>query len=121
MTTYDPSLENTLTRGQRLSSEDPTLAVVLSKLSDLREDVLELRAEVRASSANVVGRGEWVQRNAHVDGTFAGQGREIALLRTEIVQARTLAENRRAPWWSVMAAIGTAVAIAAMLIPALAP
>jgi len=121
--TYDPglgALEHTQPNARRPIAEDPTLAVVLSKLSDLREDVLELRAEVRASSANVVARGEWQQRNAAVDASFTAQGREIAQLRTDIVQARTLAETRRAPWWSVVAAIGSVVAVAAVLIPALA-
>lgn len=120
--TYDPSIEDTLGRGHRLQpgSADPTLAVVVARLDDLRESMTELRAEVRSSTANVVSRGEWVQRNQHVDGKFESQGREIARLCTDIVQARTVAEQRRAPWWSVVAAIGSVVAIAAALVPALA-
>ena len=120
--TYDPSLDDTLGRAPRgqHGSADPTLAVVVARLDDLRESVAELRSELRSSTANVVSRGEWEQRNRAVDAKFESQGREIAHLRTDIVQARTIAEQRRAPWWSVVAAIGSIVAIAAALIPALA-
>ena len=91
MTAYDPSLEDTLGRAPRgqYGSPDPTLAVVVARLDDLRESMTELRAEVRSSTANVVPRGEWVQRNQHVDGKFDSQGKEISHLRAEVASRRT--------------------------------
>jgi hypothetical protein len=40
-----------------------------------------------------VPRGEWSQRNNHVDTHIQTQGREIGQLRAEL-------NSRRAPWWS---------------------
>lgn len=124
--TYDPAIEDTLSRAPRLppGSADPTLAVVVARLDDLRESVAELRLELRSSTANVVSRGEWTQRNNLVDGKFDTQGREIAQLRQDhagdVAGLRAELASRRAPWWSVIAAIGSIVAVAAVLIPALA-
>ena len=127
--TYDPglgALEHTQPNGRRAggSDVDPTLAVVVARLDDLREDMKALRAEVRSSTANVVGRGEWIQRTNLVDGKFDTQGREIAQLRQDhagdVAGLRAELASRRAPWWSVVAAIGSIVAVAAVLIPALA-
>lgn len=91
--TYDPglgALEHTQPNGRRAGGDvDPTLAVVVARLDDLRESMTELRAEVRSSTANVVSRGEWVQRNQHVDGKFDSQGREISHLRAEVASRRT--------------------------------
>lgn len=126
--TYDPglgALEHTQPNGRRAGGDvDPTLAVVVARLDDLREDMKALRAEVRSSTSSVVGRGEWTQRNNLVDGKFDTQGREIAQLRQDhagdVAGLRAELASRRAPWWSVVAAIGSVVAIAAVLIPALA-
>ena len=126
--TYDPglgALEHTQPNGRRAGGDvDPTLAVVVARLDDLREDMKALRAEVRSSTANVVGRGEWVQRNNLVDGKFDAHGREIAQLRQDhagdVAGLRAELASRRAPWWSVVAAIGSIVAVAAVIIPALA-
>lgn len=99
--TYDPglgALEHTQPNGRRGGDVDPTLAVVVARLDDLREDMKALRAEVRSSTANVVGRGEWVQRNNLVDGKFDTHGREIAHLRTDLAARRT-------PWPAVAGAV----------------
>lgn len=116
--TYDPALEDTLGRAPRLppGSADPTLAVVVARLDDLRESVAELRVELRSSTANVVPRGEWEQRNRAVDARFEGQGREIAILRTDIVQARTIAEQRRPAWPVILAAVVSVISVAVVLI-----
>lgn len=137
--TYDPglgALEHTQPNGRRAGGDvDPTLAVVVARLDDLRESVAELRLELRSSTANVVSRGEWVQRNNLVDGKFDTQGREISQLRQDhasaiatvrgehaqdIAKINAELASRRAPWWSVIAAIGSIVAVAAVLVPALA-
>lgn len=74
--------------------QTPTLAVVVARLDDLRQDVQGLHTEVQASRTEYVSRGEWGQRNIHVDSRFDAHGREIAQLRTDV-------QSRRAPWWSV--------------------
>lgn len=78
--------------------EDATVAVVVARLDDLRNEFQSVRAEIRASAANVVGRGEWVQRNQHVDGKFDAQGREISQLRADLAA-------RRMPWPAVVGAV----------------
>lgn len=75
-----------------------TLAVVVSRLDDLRLDVGLIRTDISGVRSENVPRGEWEQRNNHVDSKFSAQGREIADLRTEL-------HSRRAPWWSVGAII----------------
>ena len=111
--TYDPglgALEHTQPNGRRAGGDvDPTLAVVVARLDDLRESMTELRAEVRSSTANVVPRGEWVQRNQHVDGKFDSQGREISHLRAEVA-------SRRTPWPAVAGAVTGAGSLLIILI-----
>lgn len=107
---YDPglgALEHTQPNGRRAGGDvDPTLAVVVARLDDLREDMKALRSEVRSSTANVVGRGEWVQRNNLVDGRFDSQGKEISHLRTEVASRRT----------SVPVVIGSATGAVSLII-----
>jgi malate synthase len=97
-------------------SEEATLAVVVSRIDDLREDVQHLRTDLADVRTGLVSRGEWEQRNNHVDSRFQAQslqsdtrhqqlGREIGELRTEI-------RARQAPWWSVAAVIVAGVALA---------
>lgn len=80
------------------ASDEPgtTLAVVVARLDDLRTDVASMRREVREAGASMVGRGEWGQRNAHVDTRLGTLGREVGELRRDV-------ESRRAPWWSTLA------------------
>lgn len=60
-----------------------------------------------------VTRNEWEQRNGHVDGRFAQ-------MQTEITAVKNDAENRRAPWWSVVGSVTAIAALALTLIPILA-
>lgn len=83
-----------------------TLAVVVSRLDDLREDLRELRDELSQQRGQTVARTEWEMRNAHVDSKFAGHGREIGQLRADLAA-------RRQPWTSVASAL---VAVAALLV-----
>lgn len=103
-----------------MPDESATLAVVVARLDDVKEELRAMREDARKDRENTVGRGEWEQRNNHVTARLEGLGREIGELRTNVASARTEIENRRAPWWSVVAALGSVVAVAAVLIPALA-
>lgn len=75
-----------------------TLAVVVARLDDLRGDVAGMRREVREAGAAMVSRGEWGQRNEHVDTRLSALGREVGDLRRDV-------EARRAPWWSTAAVL----------------
>ncbi|UUE19897.1 hypothetical protein [Microbacterium sp. J1-1] len=66
-----------------------TLAVVVARLDDVREDIRDLRTDLSAHRIEMVSRGEWEMRNRAVDNRFDSQGREIAELKAA-----------RAPWWS---------------------
>jgi hypothetical protein len=109
-------------------SDEVTLAVLGSQLKDVREDIRGMRADLASHRAELVPRGEWEQRNHHVDGRFQEHGREIATLRTaletkvsaldsKIAAVETKADNRRAPWWSVAALVVSASFLFIALIP----
>ena len=66
-----------------------SLAVVVARLDDVREDIRDLRTDLSAHRTEMVSRGEWEMRNRAVDSRFDNQGREIAELKAA-----------RAPWWS---------------------
>lgn len=82
--------------GDLMPEDSATLAVVVARLDDMRSDFNSLREEVRKSSENYVSRGEWGQRNDHVDTRLNSLGREVGDLRRDM-------DSRRAPWWSVWA------------------
>lgn len=105
-------------------ADNATLAVVVSRIDDLREDIAHMRQAVADAGARSVSRGEWEQRNNYVDSKFGAVGREIGDLRNEThtrhaelrsetanrySELRAEIQSRRAPWWSV-AAIGLAAA-----------
>lgn len=121
MTAYDPSLEDTLSRTPRVPREvDPTLAVVVARLDDIREDVKALRDEMRATTANVVSKGEWMQRNSAVDSKFDAHGREIGQLRQDhagdVASIRADLASRRTPWPAVAGAVTGAGSLLIVLI-----
>lgn len=112
-------------------SDDATLAVVVARLDDLREQqradtktltesIEAVRQQLAAMRGEVVSRDTWETRNAHVDGRFQDQGREIGDLRTshakDIADLRADIASRRAPWWSVAAVVVAAAALAITLI-----
>lgn len=87
-------------------ADDPvTLAVVAARMVDLREDFAEMRAEVRAASAQSVSRGEWGQRNNHVDTRIASVDSRVTSVGREVGDLRAMIESRRAPWWSTWAVV----------------
>lgn len=93
-----------------------TLAVVVSRIDDLREDIADMRRAVAESAARSVSRGEWEQRNNYSDSRFAALGREIGDLRNEThtrhAELRGEVQARRAPWWSVAAVAVAGLALA---------
>lgn len=112
-------------------SDDATLAVVVARLDDLRSDVQALRTELAAHRADMVSRGEWEQRNRHVDARHQELGREIGSLRTshatdlaavrsehatDVTALRQEIASRRMPWPAVASAIAGVAALAITLI-----
>lgn len=98
-----------------MSQEDTAtvVAVVVARLDDMREDIADLRRAVEDSSRDKVTRGEWAQRNEHVDTRLQNLGSEINVVRTEV-------HSRRAPWWSTATVLLAAAAFAwSMLGPVL--
>lgn len=101
-------------------TDDPTLAVVVARLDDLRSDVASLRTEVQTAQAGYVIRAEF-------EAWRTGIGREIGDIKSSIVRVEGLvvdaqksADQRRAPWWAVAGvAISLIVGLAA-LVPQLA-
>lgn len=78
-----------------------TLAVVVARLDDVREDIRDLRTDLSTHRTEMVSRGEWEMRNRAVDARFENQGREIAELKAA-----------RAPWWSWASVVVSALAFA---------
>lgn len=84
-----------------MAEASATLAVVVARLDDVREDIRDLRSDLSTHRTEMVSRGEWEMRNRAVDSRFESQGREIAELKAA-----------RAPWWSWASVLvaGTALA-----------
>ena len=95
------------------ATDDPTLAVVVARLEDLRNDVAAMRTEVQTAQAGYVIRAEF-------EAWRTGIGREIGDIKASVARIEQAAEQRRAPWW---AALGVGVSLVvglAALIPQLA-
>lgn len=80
------------------------LEVLVSQVGDMREDIREMRKDLKEVADNKVSYREWSQRNTEVNGRLGGLGREIGDLRTEI-------RAKSAPWWSVGSMIVAAAAL----------
>ena len=74
------------------------LDVLISQVSDMREDIREMRDDLKEVTNNKVSYREWSQRNTEVNGRFQSMGREIGDLRTEL-------RAKSAPWWTICAMI----------------
>lgn len=85
--------------------ENATLAVVVSRLDDLRKDFSDLREELRRTHEDKVSRREWIQRNDHVDSKFDTHSKDISEIKQEMA-------SKRAPWWSFAAVIVAGLALA---------
>ena len=102
-----------MTPPHNLHTDDPTLAVVVSRLDDLRADVASLRTEVQTAQAGYVIRAEF-------EAWRTGIGREIGDIKASVARIEQVSEQRRAPWW---AALGVGISLIvglAALIPQLA-
>lgn len=90
-----------MTPSRPLQTDDPTLAVVVSRLDDLRADVASLRTEVQTAQAGYVIRAEF-------EAWRTGIGRELGDIKGAVARIEQAAEQRRAPWW---AALGVGVSL----------
>ena len=110
--------------------DEVTLAVLAARMDDVRADIRGMRGDLAAHRAELVPRGEWEQRNRHVDARFQDQGREIGTLRTSLETTKTAlegkvaaaeqrADSRRAPWWTVAALVLSGAALLVTLTPIL--
>lgn len=70
------------------------LAEVKTLVGTIREDIHEMREEIRRSSQNSVTRLEWAQRNDTVDQRFGKQGQEISEVKQEMVTRTELKDVR---------------------------
>ncbi len=114
----------TATPGQ---PDDVTLAVVAARLEDVRVEMRGMRQDLASHRAELVPRGEWEQRNRHVDSRFQEMGREIGTLRVSLEAAKTSleakvaaseqrAEQRRAPWWAVLSSVAGLISVSLVVI-----
>lgn len=94
-----------MTNNSQDSPSDAAIHVLISQVSDMREDVRDLRTDIKGLADDKVSYREWSQRNNEVNGRFSSQGREIGDLRTEI-------RAKSAPWWSVGALLVAASSFA---------
>lgn len=90
------------------TTPDPTLAVLVSKVEDLRKDVREIRDEGIRRDAAFVSRELFAAHQKASDERFQGQGREIAELKAA-----------RAPWWTVVGSIAALGALALSVVVAI--
>jgi len=89
-------------------TDETSVAVLSTKIDHLTSVVTDVKTKLETSSSVHVTRSEWELRNQTVDERFvtAGKDREAIWLALN---------SRRAPWWSVIAAIGGSVATLALL------
>lgn len=92
--------------------DEATLAVVVARLDDVRDDIAGLTQTVNGQRAELVSRGEWMMRNQHVDASFIATAREVGELRTEL-------RSRRHPWPVVVAVVVAVTSLALEVLPAM--
>lgn len=90
-----------LTRGE--SSTDAE--VIIAHLNNLASRFDELKGSLESGLKNTVPRGEWQQRNAHVDGRFREHAGDITDIKTEITQLETKFDSARTPTSTIVATV----------------
>lgn len=90
--------------------DQDTLAVLGTKLDHLASSVDKIEKSLATSATVHVTRAEWELRNQVLDERIATSKSDYANLKEELREI----EGRRAPWWTVLAAIGSAVAVLAL-------
>ncbi|WP_419704996.1 hypothetical protein [Promicromonospora sp. NFX87] len=98
-----------------MTTSDPTLAVVVARLDDLRSEVSDMRVEVRTTASAFLPRTEWelwrASANREIAEARADAEQAVAEARHEASKVRTEIDGRRIPWTAVVAAV---VAIASL-------
>lgn len=113
------------------AASDMTMGEIARTLVRLDDGQKEVLAQITLMRGEFVHRTEWEMRNRHVDERFQTLGREVGDMRAkheaDITAVRNEAETsnaandrRRAPWWSVVGAVGTGFTILLAIIYAVA-
>jgi hypothetical protein len=95
-----------------VNEDTTTLAILATKMDHMAKDMSDIKSSLATSTTVHVTRAEWELRNQNTDERFVNAAADRKNLWDEF---RRL-EARRAPWWTILAAIGSAVAIGALLL-----
>lgn len=101
-------------------TDDPTLAVVVARLDDLRSDVASLRTEVQTAQAGYVIRAEFEAWRTGIGREIGDVKASVARVEGAVKSAQQAADQRRAPWWAVSGVVVSLVVGLAALVPQLA-
>ena len=88
-------------------SEEVGLAVLATKIDHLTDTVVEIKQALATSTTIHVPRSEWELYNESVAARFKVEADDRAKLWAE----NNRIEAKKAPWWAVVAVIGTMVMI----------
>ena len=88
-------------------SDEVGIAVLATKIDHLTDAVGKIEKALATSTTVHVTRSEWELRNQTVDERFKASQDDRAKLWDE----NRRIEARKAPWWAVVAAIGSGIAI----------
>lgn len=103
-----------------MDDNNVTLAVLSSKLDDIKNDIDNIRKEMSEFQKTFVSKNEWLMRNQVVDERFQSIGKEIVDAKLNIQEKAnkvdlnkviTELESKRAPWWSIAALIISAFSL----------
>ncbi|QNN98087.1 hypothetical protein SEA_FEDE_39 [Microbacterium phage Fede] len=87
-----------------MGEDTASIAVLSTKMDHVTKTVEEIKTTLATSSSVHVTRSEWELRNQTVDERFVHHHNGQEQLRTEM-------NARKAPWWTVVAAIGSIIAV----------
>ncbi|QCG78326.1 hypothetical protein SEA_ALOEVERA_41 [Microbacterium phage AloeVera] len=90
-----------------VSEDTASIAVLSTKLDHVTKTMEEIKISIATSATIHVTRSEWELRNQTVDERFINSQRERDELRLLIAAQ----DAKKAPWWTVLAAFGSIVAI----------
>ena len=102
------------------ATDDPTLAVVVARLDDLRSDVASLRTEVQTAQAGYVIRAEFEAWRTGIGRELGDIKASVARVESGVATAQQSADQRRAPWWAVSGVVVSLIVGLAALVPQLA-
>lgn len=93
--------------------DSQTLAVVVSRIDDMRGDIAGLRTDLHTRDQALVTRVEF-------EAWKTGLDREIRDMRAAAQTAKSEVDSRRAPWWTWAGFIVAVLALAVTVLPKLA-